>query len=230
MAVHGAIILLSLLIQPLRLLAAEPSCLRIASIAEAPDLNFGGELGEALYREAGLCVSVVQIPTERMKRMIERGELDGVVVRTREFIDAVPELIAVPTPVLQIDGRLYWRAGQAEPKAGSRIGIPRGWIWPRHIVEAIRAEPVEVDVNESLLHMAEAGRIDGFIMAETEFASFVASGRRPGPFSSRSVGILMLHHAVTRVHADLVPALDAAVRRLVERGEVKQLLGLHPSP
>ena len=220
----------------LMLLAAPPSaladspCLRIASIAEAPDLDFGRALGEALYHEAGLCVTVVRLPTERVKRMVELGEIDGVVVRTQEFLRAYPQLIAVPTPLLAIDGRLYWRAGQPKPKGpAARIGIPRGWVWPHLTVESLGAEAVEVDANQSLLRMTEAGRLDGFIMAAYEFDSFIASGQERDQFSSTLVNTVRLYHAVTRNHADLLPALDAAVQRLVERGEVKHLLGLHPS-
>jgi len=225
--VRGVLIALLLLVRPLCLLADEP-CLRIASVAEAPDADFGKALGEALYREAGLCAAVIRLPTERLKRMLDSGEIDGVVVRSREFIAAYPELVAVPTPLLTVEGRLYWRTGQPKPVGeGYKIGIPRGWVWPRVTVQSLGAEPIEVDANESLPRMVEAGRIDGFTMADYEFDTFVASERERSSFSSVSVNTLLLYHTVTRPHADLLPVLDAAVRRLVARGEIKQLLGPH---
>jgi len=194
----------------------------------ATEADFGKALGEALYREAGLCASVVRLPTERLKRMLDSGEIDGVVVRSREFIQAYPGLLAVPTPLLTVEGRLYWRAGQPKPiGAGYRIGIPRGWVWPRVTVQSLGSEPVEVDANDSLPRMVEAGRIDGFTMADYEFDSFIASEQERSSFSSVSVNTLLLYHTVTQPHADLLPVLDAAIRRLVARGEIKQLLGLH---
>ena len=202
--------------------------MRIASISEAPDADFGKALAEALYREAGLCVAVQRLPTERVKRMIEGGELDGVVVRTREFIAAYPGLVAVPTPLLTVEGRLYWRAGQPKPEGeGHKIGIPRGWVWPRLSVQALGAEAVEVDSTETLPRMTEAGRIDGFLLADYEFDNFVGTGPERSLFTSVTVNTLLLYHTVTLNHVDLVPVLDAAVRRLVASGEVKRLLGLH---
>jgi len=224
---RGILIALLLLLQPLRLLAEAP-CLKIVSVTETPDVDFGKALGEALYREAGLCATVIRLPTERLKRMLDSGEIDGVVVRSREFIEAYPGLLAVPTPLLTVEGRLYWRTGQPKPAGqGARIGIPRGWVWPRVTVQSLGAEPVEVDAGEALPRMAETGRIDGFIVADYEFDGFIASERERSSFSSVSVNTLLLYHTVTRPHADLLPALDAAVRRLVARGEIKQLLGPH---
>ena len=224
---RGVLIALSLLVRPLGLLAEEP-CLKIVSVTETPDVDFGKALGEALYREAGLCATVLRLPTERLKRMLDSGEIDGVVVRSREFIEAYPGLLAVPTPLLTVEGRLYWRTGQPKPAgAGYKIGIPRGWVWPRVTVQSFGAEPVEVDASEALPRMAETGRIDGFVIADYEFDGFIASEQERSSFSSVPVNTLLLYHTVTRPHADLVPVLDAAIKRLVARGEIKQLLGLH---
>lgn len=218
-----------LLIQPLRL-RAESGCLRVASIAEASDLDFGGALGEALYREAGLCATVIRLPTERIKRMLEAGELDAVVVRTKEFAAAQPGLLLVPTPLLTVDGRLYWRIGEAEPRGPKvRVGFPRGWVWPRREVEKLGADPVEVDNNGALVKMAETGRIEGFLMASYEFEAFVASQEERGRFASISIKTIPLYHSVTEVHADLIPALDAAIQRLVARGDIARLLAQHPA-
>lgn len=206
---------------------AESGCLRIASVAEAPDVDFGTALGEELYREAGLCASVIRLPTERVKRMLDRGELDGVMLRSREFVVSHPGMVAAPTPLLTVNGRLYWRAGEAKPQgAGHKIAFPRGWVWPRLAVEKLGAEPVEVGDNRSLFKMAEARRIDGFIMVDYEFDSFRLSEAEGSQFAWSQIQPLPLYHAVTAAHAELVPALDAAIQRMVARGDVARLLGL----
>ncbi len=64
-------------------------------IDQAPDVDLDKALGELLYREAGLCVTLMRVPTERLKRMLDKGDVDGVVVRTLEFIRAQSGMVAV---------------------------------------------------------------------------------------------------------------------------------------
>lgn len=205
------------------------ACLRIASVAEAPDDDFGSALGKALYSEAGLCAEMIRLPTERLRRMLEKGELDGVVVRSVDYMRTQPELVAVPTPLIKAVGRLYWRASQQRPAgSGHTVGFPRGWQWPRLAAETLGLDPVEVDNNASLPKMVENGRIESFLMADYEFENFVASEEERRRFAAADVVNIPLYHTVTREHADLVPVLDAAIKRLEARGEVRRLVGLRP--
>jgi hypothetical protein len=209
--------------------ASSSACLRIASVAEAPDDDFGSALGKALYAEAGLCAEMIRLPTERLRRMLDKGELDGVVVRSTDYMRTQPELVAVPTPLINAVGRLYWRASQKRPSGGGHtVGFPRGWQWPRVAAESLGLDPVEVDNNGSLPKMVESGRIDSFLMADYEFDHFMGSDEERRLFASAEVLPIPLYHTVTREHADLVPALDAAIRRLEARGEVARLIGLRP--
>lgn len=217
-----------LIIQPCSL-KAETGCLRVASVAEESDLNIGAGLGEALYREAGLCATFTKVPSERARRMLDSGELDAVVARTKEFIQGQQGMLAVPTPLLVVDGRLYWRAGQAKPQGPSaKVGFPRGWVWSRLEAQALGAEPVEVSGNGLLVKMTESGRLDGFILPDPLFDALVTSEAERAAFASVSIRSMPLYHAVTKNHADLVPALDAAIQRLVARGDIARLLGQHP--
>lgn len=223
------LILMFFMAQPSRGEASSSACLRIASVAEAPDDDFGSVLGKALYAEAGLCAEVIRLPTERLRRMLEKGELDGVVVRSTDYLRTQPELVAVPTPLINAIGRLYWRASQPRPAgSGHTVGFPRGWQWPRLAAQSQGLEPVEVDNNASLPRMVESGRIESFLMADYEFEHFVGSEEERRQFASADVLSIPLYHTVTREHADLVPQLDAAIKRLEARGEVRRLLGIHP--
>jgi len=205
--------------------AETQTCLEIVSVSEAPDDNFGPALGAALYREAGLCATIIKLPTERLSRTLEKGELDGVVVRTVEFVRTHPELVLVPTPLIRTVGRLYWRKDGPKPQgAGHTVGFPRGWQWPRIAAQTLALEPVEVDDNRSLPKMAEAGRIDGFLIDAFEFENFIATEAERKEFSSADVVNIPLYHTVTRKHVDLVPRLDSAIRQMVARGEINRLL------
>src|SRR5579859_1053270 len=209
--------------------ASSSPCLRIASVAEAPDDDFGSALGKALYSEAGLCADMIRLPTERLRRMLEKGELDGVVVRSIDFMRTQPDLVAVPTPLINAVGRLYWRASQKRPAgSGHTVGFPRGWQWPRVAAESLGLDPVEVDNNGSLPKMVESGRIDSFLMADYEFDNFIASDEERRLFASADVLSIPLYHTVTREHANLLPVLDAAIKRLEARGEVRRLIGVRP--
>lgn len=215
--------------QPAQAQHDPPACLRIASVAEAPDDDFGSALGRALYAEAGLCADMIRLPTERLRRMLEKRELDGVVVRSAEFMRTQPELVAVPTPLIKAIGRLYWRDGQARPAGnGHRVGFPRGWLWPRLSAQSLGLDPVEVDNYASLPKMVENGRIESFLMADYEFENFVTSEEERRQFASADVMSIPLYHTVTCDHADLLPALDAAIKRMEARGDVRRLIGIRP--
>jgi hypothetical protein len=140
-----------------------------------------------------------------------------------------PELVAVPTPLIDAVGRLYWRQGQSRPAgSGHTVGFPRGWQWPRLAAQSLGLDPVEVDNNVALPKMVESGRIESFLMADYEFDHFVASEAERKLFSSADVVNIPLYHTVTREHANLLPVLDAAIKRMEARGEVRRLIGIHP--
>ena len=223
------LVLILFLLQPAWGQTPSTSCLRIASVAEAPDDDFGSILGKALYDEAGLCATMIRLPTERLRRMLEKGELDGVVVRSTDYLKSQSELVSVPTPLISAVGRLYWLHDRPKPEGkGHTVGFPRGWLWPRLAAQSLGLDPVEVDNNGSLPKMVETGRIDSFLMADYEFDHFVGSEEERRLFASAEVVSIPLYHTVTREHADLLPALDAAIKRLEARGEVRRLIGIHP--
>jgi hypothetical protein len=161
--------------------------------------------------------------------MIEKGELDGVVVRSTDYMRTQPELVAVPTPLITAIGRLYWLSGQKRPAgSGHTVGFPRGWQWPRQVAQSLGLDPVEVDNNIALPKMLESGRIESFIMADYEFDHFVGAEQERHLFASADVATIPLYHTVTRDHAALLPALDAAIKRMEARGEVRRLIGIRP--
>ncbi len=210
--------------------AAEPDCLRIAIDPGTVRAKAAADAMKALYTEAGLCVTILDIPNKRIVSMIEAHLIDGEGARVSDHIAATPGLIAIPTPMSEVSGRLYWPKSQARPQGLDRkIGYIRGYIWPPAIATRLKLGTVEVADQISLTKMALAGRIDGFLMSDAEFA------RMPDDYSqafeSAAVRSLSIYHSVTTDHASLVPRLDQAMQKLKADGTLDRLyISTLPTP
>jgi hypothetical protein len=202
--------------------AAEPDCLRIAIDPGTVRGNAAADVMKALYAEAGLCVAILDIPNKRIVSMIEAHLIDGEGARVSDHIAATPGLIAIPTPMSEVTGRLYWPKSQTRPQGLDRkIGYIRGYTWPQATAAGLTLGTVEVADQMSLTKMALAGRIDGFLMSDAEFARMPDGSSQA--FESAPVRSLSIYHSVTTDHAALVPRLDRAMQKLRADGTLDRL-------
>jgi hypothetical protein len=203
--------------------AAEPPCLRIGIDPGSLGAKATANVVKALYDQAGLCVTIQEIPNRRIAIMIRAHELDGEGARIGDYIAGSPDLLPIPTPLIAVTGKLYWLKGRGRPEgSGHTIGFIRGYIWPPLVARTLDLGTTEVADQKSLAKMAASGRLDGFFMTDREFARLQSIDREK--FESAPVRDLTIFHSVTRDHAALVPRLDVALRKLKADGTLEQLL------
>ena len=201
---------------------AEPSCMRIAIDPGTIRAKQAAAAMHALYGEAGICLALVDIPNKRIVEMIQDHRIDGEAARVSDYIDATPGLIAIPTPLSDVSGMLYWRKGWPRPRGPSvRIGYIRGYVWPPAMAAKLGLAVVEVADGNSLTKMVLAGRIDGFLMSDAEFRQMPKEN--DAMFDRAVVRSLNVFHSVTGDHADLVAKLDQAMKKLKADGTMGRL-------
>jgi hypothetical protein len=207
--------------------AADAACMRIAVDPGALGAKATAKFMHALYDEAGLCVTILEIPNKRIVAMLRDHALDGEGGRTAEYIETSPDLIAIPTPLVEVTGMLYWPKGRQRPQSKEQvIGYIRGYIWPPMVAQELGLGTTEVTDQVSLAKMTLSGRIDGFFMTDSEFARILKGS--DAEFDASPVRSLTVYHSVTRDHAALVPILDQALRKLKASGAVQQLYRAKP--
>jgi len=202
--------------------SAEPPCLRIGIDPGALGAKATATVVKALYDQAGLCVTIQEIPNRRIATMIRAHELDGEGARIGDYIAGSPDLLPIPTPLVAVIGKLYWLKGQGRPEgSGHTVGFIRGYIWPPLAAQTLDLSTTEVADQNSLAKMAATGRLDGFFMTDKEFARLQTVDREK--FESAPVKDLTVFHCVTRDRAALVPRLDKALRKMKADGTLEQL-------
>lgn len=209
--------------------ASQGNCLRLAFYTEMP----GGEpLAKALaqaYEQAGVCITIVDMPLARAGQLIISGELDADIARTQAFIDkADGNVIAVPTPVftLQIVA-ITLKDSQFEPTQpsdlkGRTIGVKSGVHW----IAALGDDTRIMDVHQTpqLLTMVERARLEVALVDTATLGVLRRLGHGPSEKLKVSAPIIEfpIYHVLNARHASLVPKLDAILQeiqsaRLIEK-------------
>jgi hypothetical protein len=154
--------------------SAEPPCLRIGIDPGALGAKATATVVKALYDQAGLCVTIQEIPNRRIATMIRAHELDGEGARIGDYIAGSPDLLPIPTPLVAVIGKLYWLKGQGRPEgSGHTVGFIRGYIWPPLAAQTLDLSTTEVADQNSLAKMAATGRLDGFFMTDNGYIRVV---------------------------------------------------------
>lgn len=188
-----------------------------------------------VFAGIGRRVELRSIPYLRSLREIEAGRVDGDFFRASRFGEGASFLVRVDEPLRTFRFGIYVRdpslsnlrslgdllAWTGEPL---RVGYGRGVLWIEETLERSWMGAVHrlVPLSDQFagMHMLAAGRLDvfltsdlmaGFALAEQDLKD--AGVVRAGVLCEQK-GYIYLH----RRYADLVPALEAAIRRAKAEG------------
>lgn len=200
-------------------------CLKIGVVSGAVSTAAVARITDRLFAMAGSCAEILTMPTNRLAAMTDSGELDGEAFKVSGYIDQHPSLVQVPTPVYAYTGDLYWPRGAAEPKGpAATIGVMLGQIWPKEAAKERDLSVFEVRSYDQMIEMSHNGRLQGFMMAGEAFEQFRARYDFLAGYQSRPVAEIPLHLMISKRRADLLAALDQAIRALRGRGEIEREL------
>lgn len=201
-----------------------------ASAHEAPCLRIGSSFGEkhaiddrveanmrTVLASLNLCMVIVTGPPKRLTEALLHGEIDGELIRVREYGRAVAgEAVLVGEPLAEATGYLVARTGidLAETAEGELIvGILRGVRWHHSASEGAR-RAVVINEMEQLMEMLRSGRVDAILVGgflRDEYPELTA-------LSSKVVYKTTLHFILHRSRADLADTIGAGIRRYRDKG------------
>lgn len=199
----------------------------IAEIEGSADGVAGRKIVQAAYDELGINVTFRALPAAEALRQSNAGEADAELQRINGITDRFANLVQVPIPINVIYG-VAFSVDYRFPVDGwhslrpYRIGIVRGILFSE---EQTRHMEVQVAENyEELFRLLHAGEVDVVVVPRIQALAHL---RRTG--DDRVVQMdgvlemLFLYHYVHRDHADLVPGLTAAFKRLLQSGETRRV-------
>jgi len=181
-----------------------------------------------LYAEVGQPMRLVDLPARRAGLMLLGGEVDANTHRARDFLDANPGVIAVATPLNQVQLRAYTRAPRLHLAGWADLARWR----VAHLRGVVRVEqlmPADVRRTEAgslgeLWRLLATGAADVAILSEP----VGSPAQKPAGLQGlRRLDLVLDEHAVHHVlaarHAALAHRLNAALLRLQASGELDAL-------
>lgn len=174
-----------------------------------------------LYESLGHRVNIQELPGRRALVDSNEGKYDGELVRIGGTEHQYPNLIPVPTPIMQSKTVVVTLAsapispGGWRDLQGFRIAIPTGVQLIENRAKEYQIEHVKVTDAQSILQMLEHKRIDLTVMPLTMAKQY------PEPNQLRIVSPPMetvdLFHYVHVKNRHLVQALDKKLKEIKER-------------
>ncbi len=226
--------------------AADGQKLVLATIDGAPSLTEGPErvLREA-YRRAGIAIEVRVLPLLRSVDQANRGQIDGEIARFPAYEDSAPEMLRVPTPVIEHFDYVPYvlnkvpaqdlSSTEAMARSGLRIGV-------RHGVLVVDRTALKDHISDrpptypALFLMLLSKRIDVAVAPRGEFAPWQASLPEPVRRASEQIQALppvisqSAYHYLHKRHAALVPVIDRQLKAMKKDGSLDRILQSTAAP
>lgn len=175
-----------------------------------------------------ICIDIVAAPPKRLAEQLQRDELDGELIRVREYAETAGErAVLVEEPLLEVIGYLVVQEGIDLSATGNEdltIGVLRGVKWHEAAASNARAMVVANDM-EQLMPMLLNRRVDGIMIGQRLREQYAELADLPFRVSYENTGHFVLH----RSRADLAPPIGAAIKAFRQRGCSFMLPGGGPS-
>lgn len=190
---------------------------------------------EEAFRRLGIPVRLATVGLARRSALVEGGEIDGAVARTKAYGDAHPELIRVDEAIMEFTFALYTADDSLRPKALEELPPEKVAEYRRGVLvcenslkKVIAPERLSnVAATEQGLKKLLAGRSDVFCDIEVYVREALQADQFRGKGAVRKLFDLAsvpTYPYVYRRHAELVPRLAAVLRQMRAEG----LLAAYP--
>jgi len=215
------------------LLVASPAVaqtsLTFARIPGIPDQLVGSRLLETIYSRLGITVSFFDAPANRALSMSSSGELDGEVLRIIDVAQEHETLLPVRPAINYIEPAAFSKGLRLEITgwqsiSSYRVGIVRGVGSSERGTHGMpQVEPATS--LETLFTMLDGDRLDiivndlfgGKLVAKKLGLDRDISPLLP-PFER-----LAVYHFLNSKHRDLLPRIEAVIKKMEDSGELTQL-------
>ncbi|NVJ97086.1 MAG: hypothetical protein HWE25_02980 [Alphaproteobacteria bacterium] len=213
----------------------ENGCLRVANYNDEPVLQNMGEALQAIYREAGLCLTLLPMPTSRAHGLALKGLIDGQIGRTQAWIEEHDnEAFAVKPALIETVAVLFSKnqleAGAVQDVAdlvrGREIATRKATKWSAAWLEKHGGKPVYVPQWEMLPAIFAANRLElGMYLVPVRDLDAVLKNKG---YYSVILEDVSVYHVLARKHAALANRLSRALDDLGGSAFVEPYLSARP--
>lgn len=183
-----------------------------------------------MYSRIGRAVSFQYYPLLRSQALANEGQIDGCSVKSKLSIADSPNLIIVPTPIIDsphvgfsLDPALA--ALPLDQYPGLRVGITRGNIVGKHELTTRGIAYLEMTALDQAFEMLMRNRLD-VVIVEPEVGKAVLERLEIESVThSDPLFFRRGHHVLHTSHRDLVPLLDQAIKDMHHDGTAHRLAG-----
>ncbi|WNW12573.1 transporter substrate-binding domain-containing protein [Pseudomonas sp. DTU_2021_1001937_2_SI_NGA_ILE_001] len=188
--------------------------------------------------QAGIQARFVSYPANRMQVMLERGQLDLSYAESRAWQNyEVADQYVFSEPYMKVREYLFFaRNNPAADKPidalqNLTIGMVRGYTYKRldAAFASQRLMKLETSQDIALFDLLDTGRVDAVAMVDDLYTYLTATHhidpsrfRRGAQLSEAPLSIML-----QRKHAERLPAIDQAIRRMQDSGEIARILDAH---
>lgn len=178
----------------------------------------------------GLQMEFLFYPANRLNLLLDNGTLDLNYADSPAWNSAdASTRFVYSRPYLRVREHLYFLSAHPERHAplgqlqGLHIGLIRGYSYPR--LADIPLQVVETSEDAALLELLLRGRVDAIVMTDDALANLLTSRQLNPGLITRSVQLndAPLVIKLQRQYSDQLPALNAALKQLMDSGEVERI-------
>ena len=202
--------------------------LTFAAIENSEFNKFAARVIKATYSKIDYDVDALFLPGKRALQMSSSGILDGESNRVGAIAERYPTLIKVPTPFTEITATAFYiddniSVRKREDLAKYRLGVLNGVVFSKKITKGYNS--IGANSVNALFKILQNNRVD--IVIFTEFSgqveiakNFKHTGIKSSPVALLKIPVFNYLH---RKHRKLVPLVDAAIREMLQTGEIDNI-------
>lgn len=224
-----AILVLALLLPPAPSAAGERLTVGVPLVNPGWSFDQFQDVLRAAYADMGVAVEFTPLPMRRDLVEAGGGAIDGSLGRSRRALEPFADLVVVPTPIARFSICAFTLdpAVQADipaDLAGRKVGILYGDVMVEHVASRAGLRILAYDSIATAMRLLRRGRLDAVLAQET-FGRMIAAEQGIEVLVSPPFATNTFHHALNRSHEALVPAIDAALRKMIKSGRMRAMLG-----
>ena len=211
---------------------SQAQTLHFSAIEYLAEQEVGRRVLPQIYQRIGREITISSVPANRAQLLATSGELDGEIMRIYSYGSENPSTLRVPTAYYQFATMAFVRKDSGivsltpEQLKNYRIVKVRGVKHTDNITRGL-SNAVDFSSTQEIMNMVSLGRadialtsvIDGSVILEKMAMHELRMLDKP-------LAVLDLYHYLHQSHVDLIPPLDAAIKKLKASGELDRWIKL----
>ncbi len=183
---------------------------------------------EEIYERNNLCYELINTSLEKARHDILVNTLDANIWRSDAFIEKNKQEIVHTSPLFALGVSIYantQRLGSKLDKSqfkGKRIGFYHGDLHVKNEIEALNAKAVHSESNQHTIKAFINQRVDAIVITPLLFQAHKTS--IPSDMIIEEIPLTSLHyrHILHKDNAALIPSLNAAIAKALERETLEE--------